>query len=116
VAPLRELVSFVFEPPGSCHRKPGSPSTLYRLPVEIRHEVFRLCLENSPRASTPLLLVALRPDRLLYHEAFAVFCGTNRLAIRPDNLRDIDCMPKSALRQVLCAQISDGSVSFTTVS
>jgi len=111
LASLKGLVDPFSEEQAQYDKAPCSPCSLHRLPVEIRHEIFRHCLENSPRASAPRLLVALRPDPQLYHEALAVFYGTNRLAIRPDNLRDVAYMPKKVMKRVLCAQISDGFVS-----
>ena len=82
--------------------------TLHRLPTEIRHDIFRFCLQNSSRASTPPLIAALRPETLLYHEALDVFYGTNRLEIRADNLIDFARLSKRALGRVLCAQVTDG--------
>lgn len=55
---------------------------LRRIPPEIRDQIFAPCLLRSRFSTTsPELLVALRPDRLLYEEALDLFYKQNVFSI-----------------------------------
>ena len=53
-----------------------SPLALRKLPPEIREMIFRYCVDFTDR-KTPPLIVALRGDQELYHEAMKLFYKLN---------------------------------------
>jgi hypothetical protein len=82
---------------------------LRALPVEIRLLIFRYCLDHVwQQDSMPPLIVALRGDSQLYHEALEVFYANNTLAVSPETEKRVASMSLTAMRTVERATVFYG--------
>jgi len=70
-----------------------SPLNLRRFPPEIRQMIFQYSnLRSISDQKAPQILVALRSDSILYHEALRVFYNQNWCHLRPENVSSIGMM------------------------
>jgi hypothetical protein len=82
---------------------------LRALPVEIRVLIFRCCpILEWHQDLMPALIVALRGDSQLYHEALEVFYASNILFVSPSTEKNVGSMSVKAMRTVQNATVHYG--------
>lgn len=74
------------------------PPTLRKLPVEVRHMIFELCLKWE--GFTPSLLAGLRGNRELHEEAIAIFRNTNVFKTSYETRDRLTSMSETARRMI----------------
>lgn len=82
--------------------KSTSTCTLRVLPPELRIIIYEYLVKirRLERQTTPALLIALRPDQQLYHEALDVFYKINIFKLTGFNQRGLFAMGNTAIHGI----------------
>jgi uncharacterized protein YjbI with pentapeptide repeats len=76
-----------------------SPLALRKLPPEVREMIFRHCVDFTG-GKIPPLIIALRGDQKLYHEALKVFSKLNFFTLNKRTAKLCGGMGENALRNI----------------
>jgi uncharacterized protein YjbI with pentapeptide repeats len=76
-----------------------SPLALRKLPPEVREMIFRHCVDFTD-GKIPPLIIALRADQKLYHEALKVFFKLNVFTLNKRTAKLCGGMGENALRNI----------------
>jgi hypothetical protein len=82
------------------------PLALRKFPPEIREMIFKHCMpEYAPK--TPEILIALRGDQGLYHEAIRIYHEINFYTFRPNALAAYDVFPENLAAKIQKLHVPD---------